>query len=257
MADRHGAMVRLVDCWSAGPPPAARTSTVVFEQPPSPPIRSTVIAVAHAPRPRRDSADDEIVRLVLADAEPGAVRVVTSDLWLGDRVHAAGATVEPASAFRALIEERLMAPTTRYARSGDASIAYQVVGDGPLDLALRARLDLADRAPVGGAGAAPLPRAARGVRAADPVRPARARACPTACSDGTLEQDVEDALAVLDAAGSERAALLTYGLGGPVGALLAAEHPERVGALIMYASVAARRWAPDYDWAMTPRSARR
>ncbi len=56
---------------------------------------------------------------------------------------------------------------------------------------------------------------------------------------------------VLDAAGSDRAALLTYGLGGPVGALLAAEHRERVEALIMYASVARSSWAPDYDWAMT------
>ena len=67
----------------------------------------------------------------------------------------------------------------------------------------------------------------------------------------TLEQEARDALAVLDAAGSERAALLTYGLGGPVGAMLAAERPERIGALIMYASIARTVWAPDYDWAMT------
>ena len=67
---------------------------------------------------------------------------------------------------------------------------------------------------------------------------------------------LEDALAVLDAAGSERAALFTYGLGGPVGALLAAERPERVGALIMYASVARTSWAPDYDWAMSRENAR-
>jgi uncharacterized protein YaiI (UPF0178 family) len=79
--------------------------TVVFEQPPSPPIRSTVIVVAYAPRPRRDSADDEIVRLLGAEAEPGAIRVVTSDLWLSDRVHAAGASVEPAAPFRNLIED--------------------------------------------------------------------------------------------------------------------------------------------------------
>ena len=79
--------------------------TVVFEKPPSPPIRSTVIEVAHAPRPRRDSADDEIVRLLLADPEPGGVRVVTSDRWLADRARAAGASVEPASAFRSLIED--------------------------------------------------------------------------------------------------------------------------------------------------------
>ncbi len=102
--DRHGAMVRLVhqlEIWVAV---SGEDVTVVFEQPPSPPISSTVIEVAHAPRPRRDSADDEIVRRLIADTEPGAVRVVTSDGWLADRVHAAGATVEPANAFRTLLE---------------------------------------------------------------------------------------------------------------------------------------------------------
>lgn len=79
--------------------------TVVFEQPPRPPIRSSVIGIAHAPRPKRDSADDEIVRMLLADSEPGAVRVVTSDSWLAGRALAAGASVEPASPFRALIED--------------------------------------------------------------------------------------------------------------------------------------------------------
>ena len=108
--------------------------TVVFEQPPRPPITSTVIDVAHAPRPRRDSADDEIVRLLAAERAPGEVRVVTSDRWLADRVHAAGATVQEARSFREDARGRLMAPETRYTRSGDASIAYQVTGDGPLDL---------------------------------------------------------------------------------------------------------------------------
>src|ERR1700685_1382417 len=103
--DRHAAMVRLVgmlERWAAG---SGADVTVVFEQPPSPPIRSTVIEVTFAPRPRGDSADDEIVRLLVADAEPGAIRVVTSDHWLSDRVYAAGATVEPAAPFRTLIEE--------------------------------------------------------------------------------------------------------------------------------------------------------
>ena len=104
--DRHGAMVRLVDMLERWAASSGAEVTVVFEKPPSPPIRSTVIVIAHAPRPRRDSADDEIVRLLRADPEPGAVRVVTSDNWLSDRVHAAGATVEPASPFRALIEVR-------------------------------------------------------------------------------------------------------------------------------------------------------
>ncbi len=102
--DRHGAMVRLVDMLERWAAASGADVTVVFEKPPSPPIRSTVIEIAHAPRPRRDSADDEIVRLLLADPEPGMIRVVTSDHWLSDRVHAAGATVEPSAAFRSLIE---------------------------------------------------------------------------------------------------------------------------------------------------------
>ncbi len=103
--DRRAAMMRLVDMLERWAAASGDDVTVVFEQPPSPPIHSTVIVVAHAPRPRRDSADDEIIRLLLADAEPGAIRVVTSDHWLGDRAYAAGATVEPAAPFRALIED--------------------------------------------------------------------------------------------------------------------------------------------------------
>ncbi len=45
------------------------------------------------------------MRLLRVDTEPGAVRVVTSDMWLSDRVHAAGASVEPAAPFRSLIED--------------------------------------------------------------------------------------------------------------------------------------------------------
>ncbi len=102
--DRHGAMVGLVDLLERWAALGGEDVTVVFEQPPRPPISSTVIAVAHAPRPGRDSADDEIVRLLSADSEPGTIRVVTSDNWLADRVHTAGATVEPANSFRAQLE---------------------------------------------------------------------------------------------------------------------------------------------------------
>jgi class 3 adenylate cyclase len=145
-----------------------------------------------------------------------------------------------------------MVPKTRYASSGDATIAYQVVGEGSLDLlfmtgwisqveqlwespALRrllerlavfSRLILFDR---------------RGTGLSDSV----------VGDSYSLEQEARDALAVLDAVSSERAAVFTYGLGGPVGALLAADRPERVGALIMYASIARTTWAADYDWAMT------
>jgi predicted RNA-binding protein with PIN domain len=102
--DRHAAMTKLVDMlerWSAE---SGADITVVFEKPPSPPIRSTVIVVTHAPKPRRDSADDEIIRLLRADGEPQTVRVVTSDQWLADRAYAVGASVEPAGPFRSLIE---------------------------------------------------------------------------------------------------------------------------------------------------------
>jgi uncharacterized protein YaiI (UPF0178 family) len=102
--DRHAAMVRLVDMLERWAAADGEEVTVVFEQPPSPPISSTVIEVAHAPRPRRDSADDEIVRRLTADPDPGRVRVVTSDRWLADRVHAAGATVHPAASFRSQLE---------------------------------------------------------------------------------------------------------------------------------------------------------
>jgi uncharacterized protein YaiI (UPF0178 family) len=102
--DRHAAMVRLVDLLERWAAADGEEVTVVFEQPPRPPISSSVIEVAHAPRPRRDSADDEIVRRLAADPEPGMVRVVTSDRWLADRVHAAGATVHPADSFRSQLE---------------------------------------------------------------------------------------------------------------------------------------------------------
>ena len=102
--DRHGAMVRLVDLLERWVATSGEDVVVVFEQPPSPPISSTVVEVAHAPRPRADSADDEIVRRLRADPEPGQVRVATSDRWLADRVRAIGATVEPAESFRARLE---------------------------------------------------------------------------------------------------------------------------------------------------------
>ena len=102
--DRHAAMVRLVHLLENWVAVSGEDVTVVFEQRPSPPISSTVIEVAHAPRPRRDSADDEIVRRVAAEREPGEIRVVTSDLWLVDRVRAVGATVHPADSFRAQLE---------------------------------------------------------------------------------------------------------------------------------------------------------
>jgi predicted RNA-binding protein with PIN domain len=80
--------------------------TVVFERPPSPPIESSTVKVAHAPKAAPNSADDEIVRLVLADSDPAQIRVATSDRALSERVQAAGAHVYPAESLRNLIDPR-------------------------------------------------------------------------------------------------------------------------------------------------------
>jgi uncharacterized protein YaiI (UPF0178 family) len=102
--DRHAAMVRLVELLERWAAATGEDVTVVFERPPDPPISSTVVEVAHAPRAGPNSADDEIARLLAADPETGAIRVVTSDRWLADRARAAGAAVEPASSFRTQLE---------------------------------------------------------------------------------------------------------------------------------------------------------
>ena len=103
--DRPAAMLRLVDLLERWAAANGEDVTVVFEQPPSPPIRSTVVEVAHAPRPRPNSADDEIARRLAEDPNPGEIRVVTSDRWLADHSRGAGATVEPAASFRSQIED--------------------------------------------------------------------------------------------------------------------------------------------------------
>jgi len=144
-------------------------------------------------------------------------------------------------------------PETRYARSGDVHIAYQVVGSGAIDLVLVhgwvSHVEAAwDWPPV----AQVLRRLAsfsrlivfdkRGTGLSDRVAD---RDLPT------LEQRMDDVRAVMDAAGSERAALVGISEGGPMAALFAATYPQRTTALVMYGSYA--RWvrAPDYPWAMS------
>jgi uncharacterized protein YaiI (UPF0178 family) len=77
----------------------------VFERAARPPLRSTVIEVATAPKPKADAADDEIVRRLQREPQPALVRVVTSDRWLSDRALAAGAAVHGADMFRSLLEQ--------------------------------------------------------------------------------------------------------------------------------------------------------
>jgi class 3 adenylate cyclase len=73
----------------------------------------------------------------------------------------------------------------------------------------------------------------------------------------TLEEQMDDVLAVMDAAGSERAAIAGTLEGGPMAALFAATYPDRVSALVLYATFSRSTWAPDYDWAWSPEERQR
>ena len=104
--NRSRAMAALVEQLDRWAPTQSLPVTVVFERPMSPPIVSSVIEIANAPRAAPNSADDEIVRLVEADDRPDELTVVTSDSTLADRVRSAGASVYPATSFRNLIDPR-------------------------------------------------------------------------------------------------------------------------------------------------------
>jgi class 3 adenylate cyclase len=132
-------------------------------------------------------------------------------------------------------------PETRYARSGGVSIAYQVFGDGPLDLVVvpgwLSHLELNWEDPALSRflrGLASFSRVLicdrRGIGLSDRVAE---RALPT------LEQRMDDVRAVMDAAASERAALLGWSEGGPMCMLFAATYPHRTTALVVIGSGAA------------------
>jgi pimeloyl-ACP methyl ester carboxylesterase len=145
-------------------------------------------------------------------------------------------------------------PETGYARSGNVNIAYQVVGDGPFDLVYVpgwiSNIELMWDEP----GHAHLLRRLasfsrvilfdkRGTGMSDPVPLERLP---------TLEQRMDDVRAVMDAAGSERAALFGSSEGGLMSVLFAATYPERTRALVALAIYAKRIRSPDYPWAPTP-----
>ncbi|HEV3407675.1 MAG TPA: adenylate/guanylate cyclase domain-containing protein [Gaiellaceae bacterium] len=145
-------------------------------------------------------------------------------------------------------------PETRYAKSGDLNIAYQVVGDGPLDLVLvpgfvsHLDIDWDD------------PRSAHFLeRLASFSRLIRFDKRGTGLSDRvqlselpTLEERMDDVRAVLDAVGSERAAIFGYSEGGPMSVVFAATYPRRTSALVLYGTYAKRRDPDDeYPWAPT------
>jgi pimeloyl-ACP methyl ester carboxylesterase len=140
---------------------------------------------------------------------------------------------------------------TRYARSGDVHIAYQVIGEGPLDLVL-----------VPGFVSHveyiwEEPRAAHFLkRLASFARLILFDKRGTGLSDRggpvpTLEQRMDDVRAVMDAAGSARAAVLGVSEGGPMGLLFAATYPDRASALVIHGSFARAAWAPDHPFGNT------
>ncbi len=145
-----------------------------------------------------------------------------------------------------------MSPETRYARSGDVNIAYQVLGDGPPDLVLVpgwvSNIDIFWEEPG-------LARFLRHLAACSRLIlfDKRGSGLSDRVTDTpTLEERMDDVRAVMEAVGSERAALLGYSEGGPMCALFAATYPERTSALIMIGSYARRVRAPDYPCGPEP-----
>ncbi len=145
------------------------------------------------------------------------------------------------------------APHVRYARSGDVSIAYGVVGDGPFDLVF-----------VGGWVLSAFEAAWEGP--ARETLSALAGFCRLILFDkrGTglsdrdtgipdLETRMDDIRAVMDAVGSERAAILGVSEGGPMTLLFAATYPERTAAAVLYGTGASYVRADDYPWALDAR----
>lgn len=102
--DREGATLRLLDALRAFAGADDDVVVVLDAGPSSWAGRSGPVEVAIAPRRGRNAADDEIARRLEADADPGSVRVVTSDNELAGRARARGATVVGAGEFRRLLD---------------------------------------------------------------------------------------------------------------------------------------------------------
>jgi class 3 adenylate cyclase len=145
-----------------------------------------------------------------------------------------------------------MHPPTQYARSGDLFIAYQVFGEGPFDLVfapgwmshVEQNWEWPDyerflKRLAGFCRVIPFDR--RGTGLSDRITVL-----------ATFEEMMDDIRAVMDAVGSERAALFGGVEGGAQAAVFAATHPDRTSALIFGGAFAKRTWAPDYPWAPPP-----
>jgi pimeloyl-ACP methyl ester carboxylesterase/class 3 adenylate cyclase len=143
-----------------------------------------------------------------------------------------------------------MQPKTRYAKSGDVHVAYQVLGEGPIDLVIVpgwvSHVEVVWEEPQAAAFLRRLGEFSRlilfdkrGTGLSDPVTHVP-----------HIDERMDDIRAVMDAVGSDRAALLGYSEGGALAALFAATHPDRVSALIPYASFAKLMRASDYPYGL-------
>jgi class 3 adenylate cyclase len=139
----------------------------------------------------------------------------------------------------------------RYAKSGDLHIAYIVEGSGPMDLVwVPSWVSQVEYLWSEPSMAACLRRLTRFARVITFDRRGSGLSDPFFGAP-TLEEQMDDVQAVMDAAGAQRAALAGTLEGGPMAALFAATYPERTEALILYATFARATWASDYDWAFT------
>ena len=147
-----------------------------------------------------------------------------------------------------MAESPPVTPETKYARSGDTHIAYQVFGEGDLDIVFvsgfTTHVELVwESEPTRrfnealGSFARVIAFDRRGSGLSDPVSDAP-----------TLEQRMDDVRAVMDAAGSERAALVGISEGVPMCILFAASYPQRVRALVLSGGMARSTYADDYPW---------
>jgi pimeloyl-ACP methyl ester carboxylesterase/class 3 adenylate cyclase len=143
-------------------------------------------------------------------------------------------------------------PETRFASAGDVNIAYQVVGEGPVDLVwawgLASNIEVFWEEP---SYAAFLRRLAQFAR----VLLFDRRGCGASDRHGgtvtaTLEERMDDVVAVLDAAGSERASVFGISEGGNLAALLAATHPNRIASIIVYGTAARYVRDEEHPWGL-------
>ena len=145
-----------------------------------------------------------------------------------------------------------MGDPVHYAKNGDIHIAYKVLGQGPLDIMFvptwTSNLDLFDTWPTiqksldyfyGMARLIILDRRGSGLS-------------DRTAGIATLEEGMDDILAVLDDVGCERVALISINESGCLCSLFAATHPDRVSGLVLYGSYAATVRQEDYPWAPTP-----